>query len=207
MGLVIRLGLWTGGVIDMFLDVISHDAKGKKHTFNKGDRVFTQSDVVDSLYVVLSGRVKLIRENIEGNSLVIHTAYAGESFAEASLFSSEYHCHCVADSVVELLKFDKSGILELLNQNPESMMMLIKELTGQIRDLRLLGEIKSIYSAKDRIMAFLSYEAQDGVFYYSYSLLDLAQKIGLAHETLYRNLTSLENEGNVSKQEGSITLS
>ncbi len=206
MGLVIWVGCRASGIVNMFLDIVSNITQSQKIAFNKGDRLFVQSATVDYLYVVLSGRVKLVRENLEGNSLVIHIAYAGESFAEASLFSDQYHCDCIADNSCELLKFSKKDILEFLNKNPKSMMTLIQNLTSQIRDLRLLSEIKSIYSAKDRIMVFLNSEASEGVFYYTYSLLDLAQKIGLAQETLYRNISILESDGKITRQDGSIKI-
>lgn len=190
----------------MFLDIIGNSVQSKSVTFSKGDRVFIQGSEVDKIYLITSGRVKLVRENLEGNSIVIHTAYAGESFAEASLFSNEYHCYCVVDCDCELLSYSKKDVLEFLQHQPSLMMTLIENLTGQIRDLRLLGEIKSIYSAQDRIMAFLHFKANKGIFYYAYSLTDLAQKIGLAQETLYRNLKSLEDDGRIIKQKGIIKL-
>jgi CRP/FNR family transcriptional regulator, dissimilatory nitrate respiration regulator len=206
MGMVIGLGGRTSGLTIVFLDIIGSDIQRKNLTFKKGDKVFSQNSAIDQIYCVVSGRVKLIRENIEGGSIVVHVAYAGESFSEASLFSDEYHCHCMADSSCELLSFPKDSVLKFLYQNPDAMMALIKNLTGQVRDLRLLGEIKSIYSAKSRIMAFLHSKANKSLFYYSYSLIDLAHKIGLTHETLYRNLTALENDGKIIKHDDCIEL-
>jgi CRP-like cAMP-binding protein len=190
----------------VFIDIFNSNLKSDSEKFGKGDKIFTQGATVENVYFVTSGRVKLIRENLEGNSLVIHVAYAGESFAEASLFSNQYHCHGVADCASEVVSFNKKQVLTFLQENPTSMMALINALAGQIRDLRLLSEIKSIYSAKDRIMAFLQSEAKENMFYYTYSLTDLAHKIGLAQETLYRKLATLETENKIIKQDGCIKL-
>lgn len=190
----------------MFLDILDSNIQRKNLTFKKGDKVFSQNSAIDQIYFVVSGRVKLIRENLEGGFVVVHVAYAGESFSEASLFSDKYHCHCIADCPSKLLSLPKDSVLDFLYQNPNSMMLLIEKLAGQVRDLRLLSEIKSIHSAKSRIMAFLRSKSSQGVFYYSYSLVDMAHKIGLAQETLYRNLAALENDGKIIKHNDHIEL-
>jgi CRP-like cAMP-binding protein len=49
--------------------------------------LFRQGASVDRLFFLEKGRVKLVRNTIEGQPLVIHIAYSQETFAEASLLN------------------------------------------------------------------------------------------------------------------------
>ncbi|CAC9443044.1 transcriptional regulator, Crp/Fnr family [uncultured Gammaproteobacteria bacterium] len=187
----------------MFKDNIAYQTLNLK----KGEFLFRQGASVDRLFFLEKGRVKLVRNTIEGQPLVIHIAYSQETFAEASLFSDEYHCNAICDSLSTVLSFSKDEVLVYLKSHPKYTIELLKINTAQVRDLRLLNEIKSINSAYDRVWAFLLSEVnQESKLHFSYSLKDMAQKLGLAHETFYRTLKILEQEGRIIRQEQVIKL-
>lgn len=186
----------------MIIGHLPHLLTPKTLQFQKGGWVFTQGDAVNRIYYVVRGRIKLVRNTEQGVPIIIHIAYAGEGLAEASLFSDQYHCSAQVDANTEVISFSKGELLDYLYQNPDAMMDLIKQLTHQVRDLRMLNEIKSIYHAKDRILACLS--AQTPIS--GLSLKDIAQKIGMTHETLYRTLRILENENKITRQDGKLAL-
>jgi CRP-like cAMP-binding protein len=171
----------------------------------RGQRLFAQGDPVENIYCVNQGRIKLVRDTIEGTPILIHVADAGESIAEASLFSKEYHCSALVDTSSQVTAFSKKELLQSLQNNPESMMNLLKQLTTQVRDLRMLYEIKSIYNAKEKVLTYLATEFnQDKES--DLPLKDIAQKIGMAHETFYRTLKALESNGKISRSGGQIKL-
>jgi CRP-like cAMP-binding protein len=60
--------------------------------------------------------------------LVIHIAYSQETFAEASLFSDEYHCNAICDSLSTVLSFSKDEVLEYLKSHPKYTIELLKGL-------------------------------------------------------------------------------
>ena len=168
-----------------------------------GQYLFTQGDSVKNIYCVNKGRIKLIRDTFEGTPILIHVAYAEESIAEASLFSKKYHCSALAGTNTEVTVYSKNELLKVLQEKPQSMMNLLRQLTTQVRDLRMLNEIKSIYSAKEKVLTYLSTEFhrdKDS----DLPLKDIAQKIGMAHETFYRTLKILENEGKIKRNKSQI---
>jgi CRP-like cAMP-binding protein len=67
-----------------------------------GEHLFTQGDAVKNIYSVKKGRIKLIRDTLEGTPTLVHVAYAEESIAEASLFSKNYHCSAWAGTNTEV---------------------------------------------------------------------------------------------------------
>ncbi|RUA06344.1 MAG: hypothetical protein DSY43_02290 [Gammaproteobacteria bacterium] len=187
----------------MFKDFIPY----KTLILKKGDTLFHQNSEADRLFFLDKGRIKLIRETIDGQPLIIHIAYTQETFAEASLFANEYHCHAICDNTCSILIFEKSAVLRYLSADPEATFNLLKTYTQQVRSLRLLNEIKSINSAYGRIITFLKSESNSSAeFHFSYSLKDMAQKLGLAHETFYRTLKILQHEGKISREDHFIKI-
>ena len=92
-----------------------------------------------------------------------------------------------------------------MQEKPKSMMNLLRQLTTQVRDLRMLNEIKSIYNAKEKVLTYLATEFhrdKDS----DLPLKDIAQKIGMAHETFYRTLKTLENDGKIKRNKSQIKL-
>ncbi len=174
---------------------------------SKGDLLFKQGDGVANLYFIQKGKVKLVRNTLDGHAVVLHLGQQGESIAEASLFSDQYHCSAIADSPCEFYFVKKVDLLQLLQTHPEAMIDLLAILSRQVRDLRTINEIKNIRSAKERILTFIRTHAdKNKVMRLDLSLKDLAQKIGLAHETFYRELKKLEDSGVLQRNSKQIKL-
>jgi len=192
---------------ESFFDKISPKLKPMKLILAKGEALFLQGDQITNSYCVIEGKVKLIRSTIEGAPVVVHVAHSGEAIAEASLFSNAYHCSAVADAKTEIGYFKKSEILDYLEQNPVAMMDLLAIFARQVRDLRLINEIKNIHSAKERVLAFITSEMNaNREVNFSISLKDIAHRIGLAHETFYRELKNLEKSAIIERNDGHIKL-
>jgi len=175
------------------LDQILEKLRPTKLLLGKGESLFLQGDHVVNVHYIKSGKIKLIRNTIEGGQMVMHVALPGETFAEASLFSSEYHCSAIAGLESEIISYKKSDFLRYIEQHPIVMKRLLKIFSQQVRDLRAVNEIKNIHSAKERILAFIKNEMDENKeVNLNMSLKDVAYKIGLAHETFYRELKKLE---------------
>ncbi|PCI45289.1 MAG: Crp/Fnr family transcriptional regulator [Proteobacteria bacterium] len=169
----------------------------------KGEQLFTQGDSITSFYHLQTGRIKLIRNTLEGGESLIHVALSGETLAEASLFSNEYHCSAIAIIESKVRCYKKHDFLQLIEKNTAIMKKLLQIFSQQVRDLRTINEIKNIHSARDRVLTFIKSEMDDKrEITLTISLKDVAYKIGLAHETFYRELKKLEKH-NIIKRNGS----
>ncbi len=181
--------------------------KSERFSLAKGDYLFHQGDPVANFHYVKTGKIKLTRNTIEGGQALIYVALSGEMFAEASLFFGEYHCSAVADSESEIVAYRKSTLLAYLEQNPAAMKDMLKVFAGQVRDLRAINEIKNIHSAKERILTFISHAMNEHQeLHLDMSLKDVAYKIGLAHETFYRELKKLEQVKLLIRKDGYLKL-
>src|SRR5947207_9585664 len=62
-----------------------------------GATLFRQGDPATAVFVIERGRLAMVRHTPDGRRVTLFTAGAGESFAEAALFSEVYHCDAVAE--------------------------------------------------------------------------------------------------------------
>jgi len=183
-------------------------ASNRKHLTCKGEALFHQGNAVENIYVVRRGRIKLIRNTVDGNPVVLQLATAGEIIAEASLFSDTYHCSAIVDSrTAELSCFDRHTLAKAIKGSPAAAIMVAELFAHGIRKLRALLEIRNIRSAKQRIHAYFQLESgADKQIQLQLSYKDIAYQLGLAHETFYRELKQLEKEGILARKEHVILL-
>ncbi len=175
--------------------------------FSKGETLFHQGDPVTNIYFIRTGKIKLIRNTSDGSPIVLHIGQQGESIAEASLFSNQYHCSAIMGENSEVIAVKKQILIRFLQQNPSIMMELLSIFSRQIRDLRAINEIKNIRSAKERVLTFIKSNVDENKeLKLNLSLKDIAHKIGLAHETFYRELKSLENSKKIEKNSERLKL-
>ncbi|MFZ5766799.1 MAG: Crp/Fnr family transcriptional regulator [Thermodesulfobacteriota bacterium] len=190
-----------------FCELFQETQTGSK-SLEQGDLLFKMGDAATHVFAVLEGSVRLVRYAPEGNAVSMHTARPGDSFAEASLFSSYYHCDAEALLPSTVACYGKEKILAYLHDHPEKSEALIVLLCRQVRNLRALLEVRSIRSARDRVLHYLLLQANPETMRVNVSgtIKAMAQDLAMAHETLYRTLATLEKEGNIYRGDDFIKI-
>lgn len=195
-----------------FFEKLKNKIKIQHHSLEKNNALFEQNNVVSRIFFIKSGRVKLTRHSIDGSPIILHVGQMGEFIAEASLFSEYYHCTAIADQASEIQSISKKDFLLFIEENPQEMKTLLSLFANQVRDLRALNEIKNIKSANERILTYFRSKAVSdnnknaSKFPVNTSLKDIAYKIGLTHETFYRELKKLEKSNIILREDEWITL-
>lgn len=190
------------------LELFENLLAGRKKVLSQGEILFQQGDSIKNIYVVCQGKLKLTRCSVDGNPVTLQLAEAGEILAEASLFHPHYHCMAQVESPsAELHCFDRQALMATLEASPDASMSLLQVFAQQIRRQRTLLEIRNIRSASERIYTYLLLEADaNKQVRLPLSLKDTAHQLGLAHETFYRELRRLADEGKLVRKEGLIKL-
>jgi len=169
-----------------------------KQSLKAGQMLFQQGEQVKSFYLVEEGLLKLIRNSIDGKELVHVEASEGSTIAEASLFSDTYQCMAIAAQDTAVISCSKRVMLDALKSNPEVMFQLLKMSSKQVRDLRAISEIKNIKKSRERILTYFRVFADlNGEIDLSPSMKDVASRIGITHETFYRELAQLEKKSQI----------
>lgn len=158
-----------------------------------GEAVFHQNDLSRGLFYVVKGEIRLRRVTDQGHDIIVNRARAGETFAEASLFSDNYHCDAVAAVRSQVVEFDRQTILQQLRADPDFAFALAGQFAGQIQSSRRKLELHNIRSARERIFTGVSEGLLKG------SIMNFAAEIGLSHEAVYRGLAELVADGKLRK--------
>lgn len=173
-----------------------------------GEALFRLGDKSVGLCEVISGRVRLARVDRAGQEIVLHVAGAGETIAEASLFSPHYHCDAIANTGAVVRVYPKRAVLAAFAGDPHAAQAFAATLARQVMKLRTRIEQRNIRSARERVRHFLGVNAgADGrTVALAGTLKDLAAELGLTHEALYRTLAALERAGEIKRGRGKIVL-
>lgn len=183
-------------------------ALGRRQAMVAGETVFRRDGVADGVFRVESGAVRLVRFGRHGEEVVLHEARAGEFFAEASIDARRYHCDARVTSPGILLRIPAEPLRDLLASDAALANQWASLLARQLRAARMRLERLSLKSAADRIRHLLVSEGHGPHHEIAIggALKDLAPRLGLSHESLYRTLARMEAAGEIERASGHLRL-
>ncbi len=173
-----------------------------------GQVLFHQRDQALAVFVVKIGRFRLVRYTSEGNLVILQVARAGESFGESALYSEVYNCDAVAEVPSRVIVYPKQLLLQVLREQPDLVEDFISRFVRKSQFLKASLELRSIRSARERVLQYLLMAAQpnETTVNFDRPFKDIASELGLSPEVLYRTLAQLERDGIITRNRGQITL-
>ena len=103
-------------------------------TFRKNTVVINEGDDARSLYIILSGKVKVFLSNADGKEIIINTQGNGEHFGELALLDDAPRSASVMTTEKSLIGvISKTDFVNLLTKHPELALKLTRELTQWVR--------------------------------------------------------------------------
>ncbi len=174
-------------------DIFS-DKHCQAFTKKKGEALFRQGDETLGIWFVNSGQISLRRVTATGAILNIYQAHKGGLFAEASLFSTHYHCDAICLENSKVTRVHKSAVLHLLQNDADFALNFSQLLAEQVQSYRMRLEILAIHNAQERVLAALEAGLSYG------NLTELAAQICLSRETVYRVFNKLVAQGMITKK-------
>lgn len=173
-----------------------------------GQPLFRAGDKTVGLYEVIQGKLRLVRVDRNGREAILQMADAGDTLAEASLFSSAYHCDAIATTEAVVRLYPKAILLGELKRDPKRLQAFAAMLARQVMTLRTRLERRNIHSARERVRHFLTVNAgaDRRTVALPGTLKELAADLGLTHEALYRTLARMEAGGEIRRMDGTIKI-
>jgi CRP-like cAMP-binding protein len=171
--------------------------------------LYRQGDRARAIFVLETGQMRIVRRNSKGKTILMRVVTTGESFGTAALFSEIYGNEAIAEVPSQIHVYPKQALWETLQQRPDLAESFMGSLAKQINTLEDRLELRSISSARERIIRYLSTHSQFGktVVNFDTPLKDIANDLGLSREVLYRTLSQLEKEGIITRTRRQIILS
>jgi CRP/FNR family transcriptional regulator, dissimilatory nitrate respiration regulator len=150
----------------------------------QGRFLFRREERVRFLFLVRSGAIALERPTKDGIALTLQVAQAGEAIAEASLFSTTYHCDAVARTRAIVAIVPREDFLAALHDQPARAVSLVESHARVIQAQRSRIEILRLRRVSERLDAWLDLNGEPGVGQWA----TIADKIGVSPAALYREL-------------------
>jgi CRP/FNR family transcriptional regulator, dissimilatory nitrate respiration regulator len=179
-----------------------------ERTLRAGQYLFRVGDRTVGLYEIVDGKVRLVRVDRSGREAILQAAGAGDTFAEASLFSPIYHCDAIASTAAVVRLYPRAPLLNELKRDPEAAQAFLEMLARQVMTLRARLEQRKIHSARDRVRHYLAVNADPNgrTVVLPGTLKSFAAELGLSHEAMYRTLAEMVAKGEIERRNGTIRL-
>jgi len=180
-------------------------AVAQTREFAKETLLFREGDTGDSLYLIVSGRVRAVLMAEDGREVILAYLGPGEIVGEMALFNPDERrtATVVTAEPSTLLILSGHQIMEVLLQNPPIAISLLRTLTQRLRDTSNRIANLIFLDTFSRVGRYLLKLAEregrrlaDGSFLVNRPPHhEIAEFIGSSRETVSRALKELEHQG------------
>ncbi len=183
---------------------------GATRSFPKNAVVVNEGDATDSMYVVLSGRVKAFLSEADGREVVVNSVGAGEYFGEMVLDGGPRSASIMTLEPSRFFVIPRGDVEGLLERNPAFARDLIYKLIGKVRSLTNKVFDLALKDVYGRFVRFVDENAieRDGKRIVPERLTqhDIAARIGGSREMVSRIVKDLTAGGYISIDAKHITV-
>jgi CRP/FNR family transcriptional regulator, cyclic AMP receptor protein len=174
---------------------------GTVKSYPKNAVIVSEGDHSDSLYVVLSGKVKVYLADEEGKEVLLNTQGPGEYFGEVILDEGPRSASVMTLEPSKFSIVSKAQAQEFLATHPDAALELIRSLIHRVRALtKSVGNLAllDVYGRVARLLLELATE-QNGKLVIDQPLTqqDMASRVGCSREMISRILKDLRAGGYV----------
>jgi CRP/FNR family transcriptional regulator, cyclic AMP receptor protein len=179
-------------------------ARMRPRRFRRGEVIFHQDDLGDSLQVVVSGSVKIVLPSEEGEEAIIASLQPGDFFGELALLDgAPRSTSASAIEATETLALPREHFLQLLSEDPSMVRALLgglaaelRRLTGHVAELHFLDLAGRLAIRLVRLAREAHPQAQGRCeLNWPFTQSDLASMIGGTRQSVNKLLSGLVDDG------------
>jgi CRP/FNR family cyclic AMP-dependent transcriptional regulator len=185
-------------------------SSGVVRTFPKSTILIAEGDVGDSLYIILSGRVKVYASNAAGREVVINFHGPGEYVGEMSLDGEPRSASVVTLEPTTCAIVNRAQFRDFLAQNPDFAQHLIQTLIhrcrGATENVKSLA-LSDVYGRLVRLLNALAVEqAGHQVVEERLTQQDIADRVGASRDMIGKLMKDLVGGGYLAVEDRRITI-
>jgi CRP/FNR family transcriptional regulator, cyclic AMP receptor protein len=188
---------------------------GTSQKYKKGNIVVLEQESGAALFVIITGKVKVVRMDEDGREVILSMFGPGEFFGEMSLLDGLARSASVVATVKsELFMIHRRDFLELLNEFPTVTISLLAELAMRLRKADMQIKSLSLKDAEGRVANVMLILADDvGVFRKGKVEIDdlplqqdIANMAGTSRETVSRMIHLFIEGGEVQMKGNKLII-
>lgn len=180
---------------------ILNNFKSQKKLYEKGNIIIDMGDKVESIYIILNGKIEISKEYDDTRKNIVNILESGEIFAEAMALSTNKISQITAISLSksEILKINIKYIFDNNLEKNKNIFIenLLKIISDKNKFLSMKNDILSQKSLRSKIILYLEYMSnmqKSEKINIPYSRDKLAEFISADRSALSRELNRLAKE-------------
>lgn len=176
------------------------DAVVKKR-FRRGDMIVEQGKKSNALFIILTGRARVVTSDARGREVILATMHPGDYIGEMSLIDNEPHSATVrAEIQTDVLMLGRTEFARCLPENTSMAYAVMKGLVQRLRHADRKIEslaLMDVYGRVARALLEFAAPGADGelVIREKISRQDIAKMVGASREMVSRVMKDLEERG------------
>lgn len=191
--------------LSMLLNYVQH------RSYPRNVYVMQAGDETDSLYVILSGKVKVVIADDQGREVILGHMGSQDFFGEMGILDDQPRSASVYTlEPCEMLRLSKAGFVNCLRENADVAMLVIRHLVRRLREADRKIESLALVDVSGRVARLLMDMAQevDGrlVVPRMPAKQEIARMIGASREMVSRVVKELETRGLIRAERRSVVI-
>jgi len=185
-------------------------SRGGVKRFAANTLIIGEGDTADTLYIVLSGRVKVYASNEEGREVIIALRGPGEYVGELALDGGERSASVMTTEPTTCSVVTAANLRQFIAEHPDFALHLIHRLIDRVREAT--GNVKSlalqdVYGRVVRLLELLAVpEGAELVVRERLTQQDISERVGSSREMVARVLKHLTQGQYLVVESGRITI-
>ncbi|HEY2629157.1 MAG TPA: Crp/Fnr family transcriptional regulator [Usitatibacter sp.] len=185
-------------------------ALGRLRSYPKNTVFITEGDSSDSVFVVLSGRIKIFLSDTEGHEMILDTQGPGEYVGEMALDGNPRSASVMTMETTTFAVVSRDPIREAIRRNPDFALDMISKIidrarlaTNSVKDLALLD----VYGRVARLLLNMAVE-RNGKLEIPEKLTqqEIAERVGASRDMVSRIFRDLTAGGYITVESRHITI-
>jgi len=187
-----------------------------RRRFEKNQIIFHKKDPGSSLYIITSGKVKIVLPSAEGENVLVALLSTGDFFGELSLFDGEPRsATAVAVEPTEILTLLQEDFFQYLSVNPNASKEILAELSLRLRRTDELLSDAAFCNLSTRLSKrildlahrFGQHNKENEIrINMKLRQQDLADMVGATRESVNKMLKTYKKKSLIQVQRGFITI-
>ncbi len=180
-------------------------------SYPRGSFILRAGEETDALYIILSGRAKVLIPDEEGHEVILTVMGPHEFFGEMGLLDDLPRSASVETlEACEMLRLSKAGFINVLKDNFELAMLIIRNLVRRMRDADRKIESLALIDVYGRVARLLIEMAQNvegkWVVEHAPPKQEIARMIGASREMVSRVVKDLHQKGLIRAEKRRIHI-
>ncbi len=172
-----------------------------KRRYKRGERIVEQSQTSNALFIILTGRARVLMTDHKGREVILATLHTGDHVGEMSLIDNEPHSASVqAEILSDVLVLGRDDFAQCLANNfamaQAVMLVLVQRLRSADQKIGSLA-LMSVYARVADVMLESAVADENGVLWIhdKVSRHDVAKMVGASREMVSRVMKDFEEQG------------